>query len=153
VVSTRSEQISRLLNERGYSVTPGRRIVIDSLADRETLFTANDVVNWVDQVDPSIGRATVFRTLDLLSQIGVLNRVHGDNGCHSYTVCDTGHHHHLVCTRCGRVIPFELSGIEEEIRHAADQMKFAVSAHRVELFGLCANCQAAESSSQATARG
>jgi Fur family ferric uptake transcriptional regulator len=141
-VSTRSEQISRLLNERGYSVTPGRRVVIDLLADRETLFTANDVVNWVDQVDPSIGRATVFRTLDLLAQIGVLNRVHREDGCHSYTICDPTHHHHLVCTRCRRVIPFELSEIEEQVNEAARKANFAVASHRVELFGLCQECQA-----------
>lgn len=143
-MSKRSEQISRLLNERGYSVTPGRRVVIDSLADRETIFTANDVVAWVDQIDPSIGRATVFRTLDLLSQLGVLNRVHGEDGCHSYTVCDAGHHHHLVCTKCGRVFRFELAGIETEIQRVAERAQFAVSSHRLELFGLCARCQAAD---------
>ncbi|GIW08394.1 MAG: transcriptional repressor [Dehalococcoidia bacterium] len=150
-MSTRSERISRLLNEHGFSVTPGRRVVIDALADREVIFTANDVVAWVDRVDPSIGRATVFRTLDLLSQLGVLNRVHGEDGCHRYTVCDAGHHHHLVCTACGRVIPFELTGIEEEIRQAAVQAQFMVSSHRVELFGLCANCQAAQSPRHPTA--
>lgn len=143
-MSRRSEQISRLLNERGYSVTPGRRVVIDSLADRETIFTANDVVAWVDQIDPSIGRATVFRTLDLLSQIGVLNRVHGENGCHRYTVCDAGHHHHLVCTQCGRVLRFELAGIESEIERVAERAQFVVSSHRVELFGLCPECQATD---------
>ncbi|MFN8534661.1 MAG: Fur family transcriptional regulator [Dehalococcoidia bacterium] len=140
-MSTRSEQISRLLNEKGYSVTPGRRVVIDALADRETLFTASDVVGWVDRVDASIGRATVFRTLDLLAQIGVLNRVHGDDGCHQYTVCEAGHHHHLVCTGCGRVIPFELTGIEDEVYEAASKVRFTISSHRVELFGICANCQ------------
>ncbi|MCS6801694.1 MAG: Fur family transcriptional regulator [Chloroflexota bacterium] len=147
-MSRRSEQISRLLNERGYSVTPSRRVVIDSVADRDTIFTANDVVAWVDSVDPSIGRATVFRTLDLLAQIGVLNRVHGDNGCHRYTVCDMGHHHHFVCTQCERVIPFELAGLESEIQRIAEQEHFVLSSHRVELFGLCPACQAGVPSSR-----
>lgn len=142
-MNDRSEQISRLLNEQGYSVTPGRRIVVDAIAGRQSIFTANDVLGWVDAVDASIGRATIFRTLDLLSQVGVLNRIHGDDGCHSYTVCDTSHHHHLVCTNCGKVIAFESTSVEHESNEVAREHGFAVQSHRVEIFGLCQGCQQA----------
>jgi Fe2+ or Zn2+ uptake regulation protein len=141
-MSVRSERIGRLLNAKGYSLTPGRRIVLESIADCDSVFTANDVCSWVDSVDPSLGRATVFRTLDLLSQVGVLSRVHNDDGCHGYTICDDGHHHHLVCRQCGKVVSLENCNVVPELERAAGSHGFAVESHRLEVFGICSNCQA-----------
>ncbi len=141
-MAERSERMARVLNERGYSVTPGRRTIVEAVADREMVFTSNDVERWVNDRDPSIGRATVFRTLELLAEIGLLGRVHGDNGCHGYTVCETGHHHHLVCTECGRVIPAEGCNVYDEVRRVAERYGFQVEGHRLEFMGRCRECLA-----------
>ncbi|MCS7052035.1 MAG: transcriptional repressor, partial [Thermomicrobium sp.] len=139
---SRGERIGRLLNERGYALTPGRRVVVETLADRETTFTASEVVSWVDQVDPGIGRATVFRTLDLLLQVGVLDRIHSDDGSHGYAVCVTPeHHHHLVCRNCNRVILIQDCDVEDVSKRIAQQHGFTVERHQMEIFGLCPACQ------------
>ena len=86
----------------------------------------------------------------------MLTRVHLD-GCHGYTLCDEGHHHHLRCSGCNTVLPVDASGVEAEIRRLAEQLKFRLDTHNLEFAGLCEACQhgatrAKASNSRATRR-
>lgn len=90
-----------------------------------------------------IGRATVYRTLDRLEQLGVLARV--DVGTtHGYTVCDDErHHHHLVCRARRMVVTIDAAAIELEIERLAKRLRFRLLAHTLEIEGQCAACDAA----------
>jgi Fur family transcriptional regulator, ferric uptake regulator len=81
----------------------------------------------------------VYRALEVLEQIGILNRVHLGS-CHAFTVCDEGHHHHLLCSSCNAVVPIDASRIESEIRELAQQLRFQVDTHMLEFAGRCADC-------------
>ena len=97
-----------------------------------------------------VGRATVYRTLDLLERYGMVARVHVE-GCHGYTLCDEGHHHHLLCSGCNAVLPVDATGVESEILRLADALQFRVDTHTLEFAGLCESCQGRSSSSKPAA--
>ncbi len=79
--------------------------------------------------------------LDVLERLGVLTRVHL-GACHAFTVCDEGHHHHLLCSTCKAVVPIDATVIESEIRKLAQRLRFQVDTHMLEFAGRCANCLA-----------
>jgi Fur family ferric uptake transcriptional regulator len=113
--------------------------IAEAVAARSRPFTARELV---DELTPrGIGRATVFRVLDVLVQAGLLERLHGDLQCHSYTFCEPRHHHHLVCTVCGRVISVAAGAVERALRSLARDARFVPTGHHVEVYGLCQTCQ------------
>lgn len=136
---SRAESILGRLADDGLRLTGQRARVVRKVADREGAFTAEALL---DELRPTgIGRATVYRTLDLLESRGMLTRMHMPEGCHGYTVCDEGHHHHLVCSECGQVVPVDATGVEGEIRRLAEGLRFKVETHTLEFVGLCESCQ------------
>jgi Fur family ferric uptake transcriptional regulator len=90
-----------------------------------------------------VGRATIFRTLDVLSAAGVVERIDLPTGDHAYLTCEPSHHHHIVCSRCGRSDDVADAGLRSVVRDVARQTGYRVDDHRLELFGLCPTCQAA----------
>ncbi|MBI2912026.1 MAG: transcriptional repressor [Chloroflexi bacterium] len=132
--------LTRLAKD-GHRLTPPRQAIIDLVAARTDHFSAQEIWDDVRERGVVVGRATVFRTLDLLAELGLLNRVHIGDGCHRYTVCETSHHHHLMCVVCGRVIPLETPNIEAQINQAAERAGFDLMTHHVELLGRCRECQ------------
>ena len=135
----RTTTIMQRLAEHGYRLTSTRAAIAEAIAARPAQFTARELV---EELEPrGIGRATVFRALDLLVQIGLLERLHGDLSCHSYTYCAPEHHHHLVCTNCGQVTSVVAGTVEREIRNLARQANFRPQNHHVEIYGQCQTCQ------------
>jgi Fur family ferric uptake transcriptional regulator len=127
----------RRLADKGLRMTGQRAAVVRTIAEKPGAFTAEALV---DELRPrGIGRATVYRALDLLERLGMLTRMHL-RGCHGYTVCDEGHHHHLVCNSCDTVVPVDATAIEAEIRSLANRLKFRVDTHTLEFAGRCESC-------------
>ncbi|MFN0070481.1 MAG: Fur family transcriptional regulator [Chloroflexota bacterium] len=127
---------------QGHRLTGPRQALVQILATRDHHFSAQEAWEEVQANGLEIGRATVFRTLDLLTELGILDRVHAGDGCHRYVVCEPVHHHHAMCTDCGRVQPFEGAEVESQIRTLAEAMGFSVITHHLELIGRCAECRA-----------
>ena len=137
------DQTLNLLQQRGYRLTNPRRVIVETVFGINQAFSAEDIVRQVDSVDPTVGRATVFRTLDVLAQVGVLDRLHGPDGCHSYVLGmgkDT-HYHHLVCSSCGTVVPFDRCIVEEMLADLPRSTNFEISNHMLEVFGFCEKSQ------------
>lgn len=129
------------LDEAGYFVTEPRRVVADMVADRDSHFTANQLIDEAKRARLGVGRATVFRALELFEQLGLVERLDLPNGEHAYVVCRPAHHHHVVCTRCGRTAEIGDVGIGAIADRAEAQTGFAVDSHRMELYGLCPACR------------
>jgi Fur family ferric uptake transcriptional regulator len=117
--------------------TPQRRAVLDVIERRRGSFTIVDVYDRARKRAPGIGLATVYRTVDLLRQKGVVRRLPGELA--SYVRCRPGHHHHLVCLSCGSVEETELCAApapaEIERKHG-----FAAQTHELDIYGTCAAC-------------
>jgi Fe2+ or Zn2+ uptake regulation protein len=90
-----------------------------------------------------VGRATVFRALELFEQLGLVERIDLPNGEHAYVVCQPAHHHHVICTSCGRSAEVGDLGIGSIAGTVEAQTGFSIDSHRIELFGLCPQCRTA----------
>ncbi|HMA36051.1 MAG TPA: Fur family transcriptional regulator [Chloroflexia bacterium] len=134
------------LDQEGLRLTEPRQQVVAAILGRTTPFTSAELWTAIQERAPSIGRATVFRTLDLLVRLGILQRIHADaegGRCHAYLACDAGHHHHLICNGCGAVTDFtEDAALGELIHQVERHTAFRIEGHRLELVGRCPACQA-----------
>lgn len=141
-MTRRDRPITRALEEAGQRLTGPRRAVADLIAARAGHFTAAELVADARERNLGLGRATVFRTLELFTQLGVVERLDLLSGEHAYVPCEPRHHHHVVCSRCGRIADVEDLGLGGAIDEAARLTGYRVDTHRLELFGLCPACQA-----------
>lgn len=138
---TDPQPLVEAIGDAGYRLTGPRRQVADLIAARDGHFTAADLIEEARLRDLGIGRATVFRSLDLLTELEVLERIDLPNGDHAYVACEPEqHHHHLVCDRCGRVIEVEDRGLGSAIDEIQRSTGWRVEMHRLELYGRCPDC-------------
>jgi Fur family transcriptional regulator, ferric uptake regulator len=122
--------------------TAPRRALSGLIARRSGHFTANDLIGDARSRKLPMGRATVFRTLDLLAEQGQLERIDLPSGEHAYVACaPEEHHHHVVCRNCGKSAEVADSGLQSVVREIARRSGYAIDNHRLELFGLCPACQ------------
>jgi Fur family transcriptional regulator, ferric uptake regulator len=133
------------LERAGYRITAPRRAVAELVAGRVGHFTAADLVAEADERHLGIGRATVFRSLEVLAGLGVVERLDLPSGDHAYVGCEPAHHHHVVCSSCGRSVAVEIDDrrLAAVVRDIGRSTGFTVESHRIELFGVCPACQAA----------
>ena len=144
--------IVTVLERAGYRLTEPRRSLATLIADQDGHFTAADLVEAAGAGRLGIGRATVFRTLDVLVDLGAVERLDLPSGEHAYVGCEPTHHHHLVCSRCGRTDEIDDAGLRAVVGDVARRTGYRVDDHRLELFGLCPAClDAAAAPAAATA--
>ena len=141
------EPLLLALDSAGFRLTDARRTVATLIADRDGPFTAADLLADARTRRLGIGRATVFRALDAFLELNVVERLDLPNGDHAYVGCDPAHHHHVVCERCGRTTEIDDGGIRDIVRAIEQRTGYRVDSHRLELFGRCPACAAAESAS------
>ena len=138
-----SAPILRTLDATGHRLTEPRRAVAELVDRRAGHFTAADLVADALVERPGIGRATVFRALELFQELGVIERIDLPSGEHAYVACEPEHHHHVICSNCGRSVDIDDRGIRAVTKKIAKRTGYRIDQHRVELFGLCPACHAA----------
>jgi Fe2+ or Zn2+ uptake regulation protein len=136
------EHLVDALDRAGHRLTEPRRAVAGLIAARDGHFTAADLVDDARRRHLDVGRATVFRALDLFTSMGLVERIDLPDGDHAYVACDPVHHHHAICTGCGRSLDVADHGLADVLGEIGRRAGFRVTAHRLEIFGLCAACQA-----------
>lgn len=133
--------ISSALADGGRRVTGARMVLADLIREQSGHFTAADLVREARRRRLRLGRATVFRTLDLLTEIGALERLDLPSGEHAYVACEPErHHHHVVCRKCGKSAEVADSGLQTIVGELGRQSGFRIESHRLELYGLCPEC-------------
>jgi Fur family ferric uptake transcriptional regulator len=128
------------LYRAGYRLTAPRRSLAGLIADQDGHFTAAGLVEAARARRLGIGRATVFRTLEVLEELGAVERLDLPSGEHAYVGCEPAHHHHVVCSRCGRTDEVDDAGLRAVVGDVARRTGYRVDDHRLELFGLCPAC-------------
>ncbi|MDI3317856.1 MAG: Fur family transcriptional regulator [Bacillota bacterium] len=147
----RKEGAVERLRRARRSMTPARRSVIEAMSELSQPFSAGELCDAVAARFPKVGRASVFRTLALLENLGAVQRIH-TGGRESYILCEsTAHHHHLICTRCGRTEEIQLA-LDQQMESAAASRGYTHREHIIEIFGLCPECQAAEAAGSGAGR-
>ena len=140
-IETRLNNIQVALKQKGYRLTSSRQKIVQALLSCGGHITADGLLEVVHEIDTTVGRMTVYRTLELLSELGLIRPVYQGTGAAHYILLDGGHHHHLVCSSCDAVIEFDECCLQEMGKLLAEQFKFAVEGHLVEFYGRCQNCQ------------
>ena len=140
--STSSQPLVDALDEAGYRLTQPRRAVAELVAARDSHFTANDLIADARDHDLEIGRATIFRALELFTELDLLERIDLPNGDHAYVPCEPqSHHHHVVCGDCGAVTEVKDHGLGAAIAEIEARTGWHVESHRLELYGRCPSCR------------
>lgn len=133
------------LRETGFKITPQRRAVIDILLKHKSEHLSSEQIYDLVRVNcPEIGLATIYRTMQLLDEIGVISKLNLDDGCIRYEInlnkSETHNHHHLICKKCGKIIEVEddlMDNVEKEIQSV---YKFKILDHDIKFYGVCEVC-------------
>jgi Fur family transcriptional regulator, ferric uptake regulator len=130
------------LSEAGYKRGGARTAVVETLAGHSCAVTALELEEELRQRDVRVGRASVYRALEVLEELSLVQRFEAARGTASYERIDPSghHHHHAICRRCGRMEPFEDRDLEQAIGQVAKEVPFEVAEHDVVLRGLCDRC-------------
>lgn len=132
--------VQRQLARTGHRVTGPRRVLLETMAGLGDHFTAEQLQEHA----VGVGRATVFRSLRLFQDLGVVCQVILDDGSTAYRLTSPGHHHHVVCSQCGTVDDFAGCDIGDLLAELARRTGYDIEAHRLEVYGRCARCRAGE---------
>jgi len=137
-----AQAIVAALDSAGYRVTSPRRVVADLIATHGGHFTTSELESVARTRRLGISRATLFRALELLTELEIVERVDLPSGEHAYVACAGSHHHHVICSRCGRTTEVADHGLAEAVAAMARESGYRIDSHRLELFGFCRHCQA-----------
>jgi Fur family ferric uptake transcriptional regulator len=140
-------EFENLLREKGLKVTTQRLAVLSALSQKaDSHLTAEEIYELVKVSNPDIGLATVYRTIQLLLELKIIDRIHLDDGYvryelgHVFDDEDSHHHHHLICVKCGRVRSFQGDLLDEFEQKIEGETGFQIQDHDVKLYGYCADC-------------
>ncbi|MFP4163627.1 MAG: Fur family transcriptional regulator [Chitinispirillaceae bacterium] len=137
----RKQRFRNYLRSRGLSFTPQRKFIFDYLSSNTSHFGAEELITALRQHRINVSRATVYRTLGHLEEAGFIRKIELDqNHTHWEYVDGCSHHEHLVCEKCGRIEEFTDPQMEHRINAVAEQNRFTITRHTVQIFGICGGC-------------
>lgn len=133
------------LASAGYRAGRARTAVVEMLGEAGGCLGAQDVADRLRAEQEPVGLASVYRTLNLLEELGLVHALDTGEGIARFELAHPSgaHHHHVVCTECGRIATFADDDLEHAIEGIAQRVRYAISGHEVTLRGVCERCQAA----------
>lgn len=129
------------LHDNGYRVTAARRAVVDTVFGTSRALTPSQVYDSARKKYRALGLVTVYRTLEKLEELHLIQRVHQPLGCQAFIAAGIGHQHLLLCKQCGQVEFFEGDDLDSLTRSIARKTGYEIHEHWLQLFGLCSNCK------------
>jgi Fur family ferric uptake transcriptional regulator len=150
------EELLIALMQAGYSNTRARRAVLEAIFEAGGQATPAELLALGRRRHAALGLVTVYRTLEILLRLGLMRKLHLEDGCHTYAVSTAGWHagemggpldraehgHHIICQSCGRAVEFAGCQLDDIVARAEAQTGFRVSSHWLEMFGSCPECRA-----------
>ena len=136
------ERLAAWISARGLKTTRQRDLIVETFFSQSGHLSVDELLEQVTARDRTIGAATVYRTMKILSEAGLASARHFEGGQTRYEAAIDRHHHdHLICTSCGNIFEFENERIEELQDRVAEEHGFTVTHHKLELYGLCRACR------------
>ncbi len=136
-------RVAGILRQKGYKLTPQRHAILRVIASQTDHLSPEAIHEKTREYRLGVGLVTVYRTLEILDRLNLVCRVHSGDGCRDYVMRrPDGHHHHLVCSDCGRAVDFthcDLGALEDRLSR---ETGFEIQGHLLELYGKCDNCRA-----------
>jgi Fur family transcriptional regulator, ferric uptake regulator len=136
-------QLVQALKERGHRLTPQRQLILEAIEEIEGHVSAESVHSIVAARFPQVNISTVYRTLELLQDLGLVTHTHFDDGIALYHLASAHPHQHLVCRRCGSQRELDVSVLDPVDRHLRAEYGFEADLAHFAIVGVCAECVAA----------
>lgn len=138
-----TEHALATLSAAGYRRGGARTAVVQHLGRQPCAVTAQDIDDELRRGGRAVGRASIYRVLDLLAELGLASRIEVGQGMARYERVEPSgsHHHHMICDACGDVLPFEDGELERALTRLSDRLSFDVADHEVLLHGACEDCK------------
>jgi Fur family ferric uptake transcriptional regulator len=144
-VAAAQERLASWIASRGLKATRQRDLIVETFFSTSGHLSVDELLDKAKERDPTLGAATVYRTMKILADAGLASARHFEGGQTRYEAAlDRHHHDHLICTSCGNITEFENERIEELQDRVASEHGFTVTHHKLELYGLCSACKARE---------
>ncbi|HWR61996.1 MAG TPA: transcriptional repressor [Clostridia bacterium] len=134
------EKLELLLRDKGYKLTEQRRIIIGTFLESPGHHTAQEIFDMVREKRRDINFSTIYRNLELLSRLEIINKLQIESGISHYELTGLSHHHHIICKKCGEtreidICPYASLG-EEQFK----SLGFKATDHKFEIYGYCSKC-------------
>ena len=129
------------LRSEGYRLTDARRAVVETVAQSPRALAPAEIHDLAKEQYPKLGLVTVYRTLEKLEELGLIQRVHQEQGCNAYLSRAEGHQHLLICQNCKKAVYFEGDDLGAFFGEVGKKHEFVVKEHWLQLFGVCEECQ------------
>lgn len=128
---------------RGLRQTPQRRVIVELVVSTRQHFTAEQLYDWARARDASVSRATVYRTLTLLTESGLIQELELGKEVKYYDPNYVAHpdHNHIICLDCGKIIEFDSPEIDQQAQKIAQDLGFAVKSRRLQILATCDELQ------------
>ena len=134
--------LKEYITEKNLKLTKQREIILKAFIAVEEHISVEELYKIVSKKDPSIGLATVYRTMNLFRDCGLAQELNFGDGQTRYEhVLDHEHHDHLICKSCGSIIEFSNPIIEKLQQNISKEKEFKVISHKLELYGICKECR------------
>ena len=138
---TQSQSSLDQLRNKGYKITPQRRAVITALEECAPFPTVQQLQATVRRMQPDVSLDTIYRNLTLLTERGIVHEIHRPSG-NAYELVQPGHHHHhLICTECGKTECIDICPMNKIYEKEAEKRGFQITGHIFEFYGLCWSCR------------
>jgi Fur family ferric uptake transcriptional regulator len=137
------EEVQQKLSVNNYKLTSQREIILENIIKNEGKhLSAEEIYNEVREDNSGIGLATIYRTLELFNDLGIIHQLNFNDNCRRYEL-DHGeyHHHHLICVSCGKITEFNDHILEEFEEDIKQEHNFNVTDHRIKFYGYCEDCR------------
>jgi Fe2+ or Zn2+ uptake regulation protein len=129
------------LKDNGYRLTKARKAVVETVASTQSALSPLEVFEDAKSACPGLGVVTVYRTLEKLEELCLIQRVHQPGGCNAYLPHADGHQHLIICEDCGKAEYFEGDDMDAFFAQVAGEHGFTVNEHWLQLFGICSECE------------
>jgi len=140
-INNQPEEWIAFLQSKGYRTSAPLRIVVEILSTSERVLSPLQIYDLVQDKSPKLSLVTVYRTVEKLEEIGLIQRVHQPSGCQAFIATNVGHQHLLICENCGRVEFFGGDRLEALMSEVSHETGYKIAEHWLQLFGVCERCQ------------
>jgi Fe2+ or Zn2+ uptake regulation protein len=129
------------LQANGYRITESRQTVVEIVASSKRALSPLELYDLAREKNAGLGLVTVYRTLEKLEELGLIQRVHQPQGCQAFITAFTGHQHMILCSTCGKVEFFAGDDLDQLFHSIGEKTGYRIQDHWLQLFGKCAECQ------------
>jgi Fur family ferric uptake transcriptional regulator len=148
VIDNNLEKLNSYIEKKGLRNSTARDVIAKEFFKTKDHITIEDLLKKTRKINPKIGIATVYRTINLLQECGLAVRRDFNTGIVAFEPQSTRHHDHLICTSCGLIIEFFFEEIEQNQEKVAQKYGFVLKNHKMELYGICKNCRKSPASTE-----